>query len=122
MRRLISSITRPAVVLTVLLAFPVAPRLAGAQPVVDTGDLPLTVAEQSGFTRTAAYDDVVKWIDTLQSLGAELYSMTTGWTTEGREMPLVVASRPLVTTPAEAHAIVFPAGSEMLMIVLLKVA
>jgi hypothetical protein len=82
----------------------VTARPAGAQPVVDTGDLPLTVAEQSDFTRTATYDDVIEWIGAIQSLGAELYSMTTGWTTEGREMPLVIASRPLVTTPAEAHA------------------
>jgi len=90
-----------AVVALVTLFF-AAP--AEAQPVVATGDLPLTVAEQSDFTRTASYDDVIEWIGTLQSLGAELYSMTTGWTTEGRAMPLVIASRPLVTTPVEAQA------------------
>jgi len=80
------------------------PDAASAQPVVQTGDLPLTVAEASDFTRTATYDDVVAWLGTLQSLGAEFTVMWQGETTEGRPMPLVIVSRPLITDPAEAHA------------------
>jgi len=92
------------VLMPLLLALAL-PAGASAQPVVPTGDLPLTVAEASGFTRTATYDDVVAWFSTLQALGADF---TLEWmgetTTEGRPMPLVIVSRPLVTDPAEAHA------------------
>jgi len=77
---------------------------ASGQPVVDTGDLPLTVAEASDFTRTTTFEDVWAWLRMLQSSGADIYVWSQGWTTEGREMPLVVASRPLVTSPIEAHA------------------
>jgi hypothetical protein len=77
---------------------------ASGQPVVDTSGLPLTVAEASDFTRTATFEDVWDWLRMLQSSGADIYVWSQGTTTEGREMPLAVASRPLVTTPAEAHA------------------
>lgn len=79
-------------------------QLARAQPIVDAGDLPLTVAERSEFTRTATFDDVWSWLRELQSLGAQIHVTTLGTTTEGRAMPLVIASRPLVTTPERASA------------------
>jgi len=87
-----------------LAAAIVTPCAASAQPVVSTGDLPLTVAEASDFTRTATFEDVWDWIRDLQALGAGIHVTSTGKTTEGRAMPLVTISRPLVTTPAEAHA------------------
>lgn len=77
---------------------------AAGQPVIDTGDLPLTIAEASDFTRTSTFEEVWAWLRMLQSSGADIYVWSQGTTTEGREMPLVVASRPLVTTPLEAHA------------------
>lgn len=77
---------------------------ADAQPLVETGDLPLTVAERSGFTRTATYEDVMAWVKTLESLGAEIHAVTIGRTTEGRPIPLVIAARPLVTTPSQARS------------------
>lgn len=76
--------------------------LVSAQPIVPTGDLPLSVAEASGYTRTATFDDVWEWLHRLQSLGAEFHVTTLGTTTEGRSMPLAIASRPLVTTPEQA--------------------
>ncbi len=88
----------------VLAASTAAPCVTSAQQVVSTGDLPLTVAEASDFTRTATFDDVWSWVRELQALGAGIHVTTTGMTTEGRAMPLVTVSRPLVTTPAEAHA------------------
>jgi len=91
----------PAFLLASLIMLP---SVADAQPVVRTGDLPLTVAEASEFTRTATFDDVWEWLGLMQSLGADIDVTTTGLTTEGRAMPLVTLSRPLVTTPAEAHA------------------
>lgn len=76
---------------------------AHAQQVVPTGDLPLTVAEASGFTRTATHEDVLAWLDTLQALGAEMHVRNLGTSTEGREIPLVILSDPLVSSPREAH-------------------
>ena len=87
-----------------LAAVIMIPCSVSAQSVVPTGDLPLTVAEASDFTRTATFDDVWNWVREMQALGAALHVTTTGLTTEGRAMPLITVSRPLVTTPAEAHA------------------
>ena len=78
--------------------------LAHGQPIVDTGALPLTLAESSDFAKTATFDDVWEWLRRLQSLGAEFHVTTVGTTTEGRRMPLVIASRPLITTPEQARA------------------
>ncbi|MFC1628943.1 M14 family metallopeptidase [Gemmatimonadota bacterium] len=90
--------------LCLLAAVIATPHVASAQPVVPTGDLPLTVAESSDFTRTATFEDVWNWVRELQALGSAIHVTSTGMTTEGRAMPLVTLSRPLVTTPAEAHA------------------
>ena len=55
------------------------------------------------FTETSHYDDVVAFIDSLKTLGAKISTGSIGKTSEGRELPYVIASRPLVTTPAEAR-------------------
>ncbi|MFO7767458.1 MAG: M14 family metallopeptidase [bacterium] len=94
---------RPSVLVLTALLIAADPGGAGAQEIVPTGDLPLTVAEASGYTRTATYGDVLAWIDRLQALGAEMHVTTMGATTEGREIPLVILSRPLVASPREAH-------------------
>lgn len=88
--------------ITLVLAIAAWAPVAFAQPIVPTGDLPLTVAESSEFTKTATFDDVWAWLHQLQSLGAPIHVTSIGTTTEGRSMPLVIASRPLVTTPAQA--------------------
>lgn len=64
---------------------------------------PLTRAERTNFTETSHYEDVVQFIDSLKLMGAEIAVGSIGRTTEGRDIPYVVASRPLVTTPAEAR-------------------
>ena len=64
---------------------------------------PLTRAERSRFTETSTYEDVRRFIDSLRTLGAKLTIGSIGRTAEGREIPYVVASRPLVATPAEAR-------------------
>jgi hypothetical protein len=64
---------------------------------------PLTRAERSRFTETSSYDDVRRFIDSLRTLGAKLTVGSIGRTTEGREIPYVIASRPVVATPAEAR-------------------
>lgn len=63
---------------------------------------PLTRAERSHFTETSRYADVVQFIDSLKLLGAKIAVGSIGKTTEGRDIPYVIASRPLVSTPAEA--------------------
>jgi hypothetical protein len=67
------------------------------------GKRPLTRAERTNFTETSHYDDVVAFIDSLKALGAKIATGSIGKTIEGRELPYVIASRPLVTTPAAAR-------------------
>ncbi len=67
------------------------------------GKRPLTRAERTNFTETSHYDDVIAFIDSLKLLGAKISTGSIGKTSEGRELPYVIASRPLITTPAEAR-------------------
>src|SRR3954471_22937852 len=67
------------------------------------GKRPLTRAERTNFTETSHYDDVVTFIDSLKLLGAKIATGSIGKTIEGRELPYVIASRPLVSTPVEAR-------------------
>jgi hypothetical protein len=67
------------------------------------GKKPLTRAERTNFLETSHYEDVVAFIDSLKTLGAKISVGSIGKTIEGRELPYVIASRPLVTTPAEAR-------------------
>jgi hypothetical protein len=64
---------------------------------------PLTRAERTSFTETSRYADVVQFVDSLRILGAKIFVGSIGKTVEGRDIPFVVASRPLVTTPREAR-------------------
>ena len=64
---------------------------------------PLTRAERSRFTETSSYDDVLRFIDSLRALGAKMTVGAIGRTSEGREIPYVIAARPTVATPAEAR-------------------
>ncbi|MEX1186073.1 MAG: M14 family metallopeptidase [Gemmatimonadaceae bacterium] len=70
---------------------------------VDRALLPQTRAERSGYTETSRYADVVAFIDSLQKLGAPIAVGSIGRTTQGREIPYVIASRPLVRTAEEAR-------------------
>ncbi|MFN2400065.1 MAG: M14 family metallopeptidase [Gemmatimonadaceae bacterium] len=64
---------------------------------------PRTVAERTGFRETSRYAAVQAFLDSLQLLGAPIWVGEIGKTTEGRALPLVILSRPLVTTPAQAR-------------------
>ena len=63
---------------------------------------PLTHAERTNFAETSRYADVVQFIDSLRALGADIQVGSIGKTTEGRDIPYVVASRPRVSTPDDA--------------------
>ncbi len=61
-----------------------------------------TRPELTKYTETSKYTDVVAFIDSLQSRGAPIVVGSIGKTTQGRDIPYVIASRPLVHSPAEA--------------------
>ena len=79
------------------------PPQARYQPSQLDGKRPLTRAERTNFAETSLYADVVQFIDSLKVLGARIETGWIGRTTEGRELPYVIASRPLITTPEEAR-------------------
>jgi len=63
---------------------------------------PLTRAERSGFSETSRYADVVAFIDSLKAASGNVYVTTMGRTSQGRDIPIVVLSRPIVRSPADA--------------------
>lgn len=63
---------------------------------------PRTRPELTGYRETSHYADVRKFLDSLHALRAPLTFGSIGKTNEGREIPFVIASRPLVSTPLEA--------------------
>ncbi len=79
------------------------PSKARYQPSQVDGKRPLTRAERTNFTETSLYADVMQFIDSLVVLGARIETGSIGKTTEGRDLPYVIASRPLITTPEEAR-------------------
>jgi len=69
---------------------------------ITAADYPRTRPERTAFRETSRYEDVRGFLDSLRKLGAPLTFGSIGKTTEGREIPYVIASRPVVTTPSEA--------------------
>jgi hypothetical protein len=62
-----------------------------------------TRPERSNYTETSTYADVVAFIDSLQAKGAPIVVGSIGKTTQGRDVPYIIASRPLVRSPEEAR-------------------
>lgn len=63
---------------------------------------PQTRAERTNYAETSHYSDVIQFIEELQQNGSPISIRYIGTSKEGRRMPLVIAARPLVTTPEEA--------------------
>jgi hypothetical protein len=61
-----------------------------------------TRAERTKYAETSLYTDVISFLDSLQQRGARIHVGFIGRTMQGRDVPYVIASRPLVTTPLEA--------------------
>jgi hypothetical protein len=61
-----------------------------------------TRAERTKYTETSLYADVITFLDSLQERGAKIHVGFIGRTMQGRDVPYVIASRPLVTTALEA--------------------
>ena len=82
------------------------PNAAGSTPpAVTDARLPRTRAERTNYAETSRYEDVVAFIDSLRRIGAPIAVGSIGTTNEGRTLPYVIASRPLVETPQAARAL-----------------
>ena len=92
----------PIAVASIVLLAACAPRVRGP---VTPADYPHTRPELTQYRETSHYPDVRKFLDSLRVLGAPLAFGSIGRTSEGRDIPYVVASRPLVATPAAARAL-----------------
>lgn len=62
-----------------------------------------TVAERSDYAQTSSHAEVLGFVDSLQRLGAGIRVGRLGLSPQGRVLPYVIASRPLVDGPAEAQ-------------------
>ena len=96
--------------LAALVAGVAALGCATASPPVTAGGAPArpgptTRAERTAYRETSRYADVVAFLDTLRrDDDLPLTFGSIGRTTEGREIPFIVAARPRVRTPAGARA------------------
>ena len=75
----------------------------GAAATALDASLPRTRAERTSYTETSTYADVVQFLDSLQKVGLPVSIGVLGRSTEGREIPFAIASRPLVHMPEEAR-------------------
>jgi hypothetical protein len=76
----------------------------GFEPPIVHSRTPATRAERTGYRETSRHADVIAFLDSLKAMGAPYEFGSIGKTTEGRDLPYVIASRPLVRTPAAARA------------------
>lgn len=60
--------------------------------------------EKSEFLKTSSYDDVSNFLAQLKLRSKEIYLISMGKSFEGKEIPVAVLSRPLVSTAEEAKA------------------
>lgn len=67
--------------------------------------LPRTRAERTDYKETSSYADVMAFIDSLGKLGAPISVSELSKSPMGKSVPILVASRPRVSTPAEARAL-----------------
>ncbi len=68
-------------------------------------DAQQTRAERTNYAETSRHEDVVAFLDSLEDVAPGRFVRgVLGKTNQGRELPYVIATRPLVRTPAEAKA------------------
>lgn len=79
--------------------------MSGSSPSPAPASLPRTRAERTDYKETSSYADVVAFVDSLRVLGAPISVSELAKSPLGKSVPLVVASRPRVSTPAEARAL-----------------
>src|SRR5687768_7164979 len=76
--------------------------LSVAAMTAQTADM-RTRAEISNYEETSTYADVTRVIDGLVATSKLVHTESFGKTEEGRDLPLLVISDPVVTTPAAAR-------------------
>ena len=64
-----------------------------------------TRAESTAYVESSTLSDVNRIFTELDRRGAPIVRGTLGTTSDGHDIPYVVAARPIVRTPAEAHAL-----------------
>jgi hypothetical protein len=69
----------------------------------EAGAAQLTRAERTDYAETSHHADVLAFLDTLALRGASIWRGVLAVSPQGREVPYVVAARPLVEHPAAAH-------------------
>jgi hypothetical protein len=62
-----------------------------------------TTAERTEYRATSSYNDVVAFLDSLERRTSDIRRWSLGRSPEGREIPLLLVSRPLVDGPAAAY-------------------
>lgn len=62
-----------------------------------------TRVERTDYAETSSHADVLGFVDSLQRLGAGIRVGRLGVSPQGRALPYLIASRPLVDGPADAH-------------------
>src|SRR5688572_13469679 len=62
-----------------------------------------TRPERTDFRETSTFADVLMFLDSLQRGAKDIRIGTLATTVEGQLVPYVIAARPLVSRPAEAH-------------------
>ncbi|MBL0940074.1 MAG: peptidase M14 [Gemmatimonadaceae bacterium] len=67
--------------------------------------LPSTRAERTNYRETTSHAEVLAFIDSLKAMGAPITITDLATSTEGRKVPLVIASRPQVASPEAARAL-----------------
>ena len=91
--RKLPSIALPAAPLLIVVA------LLSAPPAVAQ----TTRAERTAYAETSSHADVLTFLDSLRRAGAGMRTWTMGRSTEGRDIPIVLVARPMVSGAAEAH-------------------
>jgi len=64
---------------------------------------PLTRPERTGFAETSTHADVVAFVNALAARSKDVHITSFGKSSQGKDLPLVILSRPLVKTAAEAR-------------------
>lgn len=76
--------------------------LAAIACAANSQNWPQTRAERTNYAETSHYTDVIDFLHNLERTGAPIAIETIGTSTEGHDMPLVIASYPRISTPLEA--------------------
>jgi hypothetical protein len=103
----LASLSRPALILLWLGALAALRSPLGAQipwtPVAQ--GFPTTAAEQNGFRAHTRHDEMWVYLRALRGATTEMRLSSYGTTIQGRELPIAIFSRPLVSEPWEAWAL-----------------